>query len=86
MSAHDPKRVSVRRALHFRQAFSEHSTRAVWFVRDGRRDFPLPRREVAELYENRDQEDQRKTTSDDPDCNLDRKRICDADGVAKKVD
>lgn len=67
-------------------SLKEHSTRAVWLVRDRRRDFSLPGREAAEHYENRDQEDQRKAAADDPDSNLDRKRIRDADGVAKNVD
>ena len=57
-----------------------------WNVRDRRRDFSLPGHEVAHHFEDRDQEDQRKSTADDPNGNLDRKRVCDADGVAKNVD
>ena len=72
--------------MQSQSALSGHSTRAVGLVRDGRRDFSLPGREVAEHDENRDQEDQRKTAADDPDGNIDRQRICDADGVAKNVD
>ena len=58
----------------------------VFTWRPGYGDFALPRPEFAEFRESRDQEDQRKAAADDPDSNLDRKRICDADGVAKKVD
>jgi hypothetical protein len=46
----------------------------------------LPGNEFAEHHENREQEDKWKTSADDPNSNLDRKRICDANGVAKNVD
>src|SRR5262245_5700063 len=54
--------------------------------RVGHGDFTLPSHEFAELNESRDYEDQRKPAANDPDRNLNRKRICDADGVAKNVD
>ena len=54
--------------------------------RVGHGDFTLPSHEFAELNESRDYEDERKPAANDPDRNLNRKRICDADGVAKNVD
>jgi hypothetical protein len=36
--------------------------------------------------ESRDYEDQRESAADDPDSNLDRKRVCDANGMAKNID
>src|SRR5262245_55273223 len=54
--------------------------------RVGHGGFTQPGHEFAELRESRDYEDQRKSAANDPDRNLNRKRICDADGVAKNVD
>ena len=48
--------------------------------------FSEPRDQVAEPDEGRDEEDQRKASADNPNGYLDRKRIRDADGVAKNVD
>src|SRR5262249_57173161 len=50
--------------------------------RGGHGDFTLPSHEFAELNESRDCEDQRKPAANDPDRNLNRKRIWDADGGA----
>ena len=55
-------------------------------VRNGHRGFSLLGHKLAETDEKRGQEQQRNATADDPDGNLDRKRIRDADGVAKEVD
>jgi hypothetical protein len=66
------------------RASADASLATIWLVRDGRCAFSQPNCELAEHDEDRDQEDQRKATANDPDCNLDRKWICDADGVAKK--
>jgi len=54
-------------------------TCAVWHG-----DFTLPGHGLAELDGSRDHQDQRKSATDDPDSNLDRKWVCDADGMTKK--
>lgn len=51
-----------------------------------RRNFALPSRKLAEQDEKRGQKQQRNAAADHPDGNLDRKRICDVDNVAKEVD
>jgi len=57
-----------------------------WPVRNGHRVFALPSHYFAEQDEKRGQKQQRNAAADHPDGNFDRKRICDADGVAKEVD
>ena len=69
-----------------RRASADASLARIWLARDGRCTFSQPSCELAEHHQGRDQEDQRKATANDSDRNLDRKRICDADGVAKNVD
>ena len=69
-----------------RRASADASLATIWLVRDGRWVFSQRRCELAEHHQDRDQEDQRKAAANDSDRNLDRKRICDADGVAKNVD
>jgi hypothetical protein len=81
MSSFDPKRKS--RALLPDGGASPFLATA-WPVRDGHRAFSLPGHEFAEHHENCGQGDQWKAAAADPDGNLDRKRIGDADGVAKK--
>jgi hypothetical protein len=81
MSSFDPKRKS--RAL-LPDGRASPFLATAWPVRDGHRAFSLPGHEFAEHHENCGQGDQWKAAADDPDGNLDRKRIGDADGVAKK--
>src|SRR5215813_9642284 len=69
-----------------RGASAGASLATIWLVRDGHRIFSLPGRELTEHYENREQKEQRKTATDDPDSDLDRKGICNADGVTKNID
>jgi hypothetical protein len=65
---------------------------AIWRVghrvftwRAGHGGFTLPGHEFAEFRESRDHQNQRKSAADDPNSNLDRKRVCDTDAVAKKI-
>jgi len=44
----------------------------------------LPRGEFTEFHESSSYDHQRETAANDPDSNFDRKRICDANGMAKK--
>jgi len=69
-----------------RGASAGASLATIWLVRDGHRVFSLPGRELTEHYEKREQKEQRKTAADDPDSDLDRKWICNADGVTKNID
>jgi hypothetical protein len=45
----------------------------------------LPRGEFTEFHESRSYDHQRESAADNPDRNFDRKWICDADGMAKKI-
>ena len=57
-----------------------------WPVGDGHRAFSLFGRELAEHYEQGRYEKHRNAAADDPNGNLDRKRIGDTDGVTKNID
>jgi len=55
-------------------------------MRDGHRVFSQRGRKLTEHDKKREQEEQRQAAANNSDGNLDRKWICDADGVTKDID